>query len=453
MLSMETFHSIQSLYEVCMDAASGRVREGIAPFVRRLNEDAALTFSRQGPCLLTLPSDAQARVLMFLAWLCSKGLIADGLTDLAALTTRLTESVREADVSIPPLCSAIIATLSSHPSVKKAQRSPAGSAPQQPRCGQGAASQKNMEAITPVRLDSGAALCMDANATDSAPGLQAASDWADSGCKHAMPAEVGSALSQAFYANSERVVQVFRSCSDATILNLARMPSSAAHGLLCEWPILLHRCLLLPRLLSPSCSGSAIFAAALAAAAEADTHTTVHELLTPVLQQPSISAAQERVVAPLMQVLDTGEAVHLLQTLCKDVSTVQAAGKCALASQLVQVLAASSGRNDGGMAAEGSMSGAMGVVRALSACLKQGIPACSPPPQPGVHLNAVCDLIQQVAMLACAQWGAGAHGGSIGEAQAVLRELLGEAQTLKGMRGNALVKRLQALQSNMACSS
>lgn len=120
MLTTQAFNSQYSLHETCVQAASGCIREGIAPFIRTLNEDAALTFSRQGPYLLTLPSESQCRILMFLSWLCRKGLVGDGVGDLAALAGRLLESARAKDVSIPPLCQAIISVLSTYFTVRKA---------------------------------------------------------------------------------------------------------------------------------------------------------------------------------------------------------------------------------------------------------------------------------------------------------------------------------------------
>lgn len=246
MLSIEAFHSQHSLYEMCIDAASGRTRDGIRPFVRALNDDAALTFSRQGPCLLTLPSDVQSRVLMFLSWLCCKGLIEDSLTDLAALASRLTESVRDKDVSIPPLCRAIIVALSSQPLVRKALCTAASTAAPRTLCcnGNNAASccddQESSHCTgtsylwphadgTPVNdlrtsdtngCHAGAEPLQGLIATDGAPALQAASTWIRSSCSGSVPAEAGSELSEAFYRNPQSVVELFRSCGDATVLNL-----------------------------------------------------------------------------------------------------------------------------------------------------------------------------------------------------------------------------------------
>lgn len=102
-----------------MQAASGCIRDAIPPFIQTLNKDAALTFSRSGPYLLTLPAETQTRILMFLCWLCCRGLVEDGLAELVQLARRLTESVSAEDVSVPPLCIAVITALSSQAVVRK----------------------------------------------------------------------------------------------------------------------------------------------------------------------------------------------------------------------------------------------------------------------------------------------------------------------------------------------
>lgn len=89
------------------------MRDAIPPFIKTLNKDAALTYSRQGPYLLTLPVETQSRILMFLCWLCCRGIVEDGVGDVRELAMRLRDSAGAEDVSMPPLCMALIKALSS----------------------------------------------------------------------------------------------------------------------------------------------------------------------------------------------------------------------------------------------------------------------------------------------------------------------------------------------------
>lgn len=120
--------------------------------------------------------------------------------------------------------------------------------------------------------------------------------------------------------------------------------------------------------------------------------------------------------------------------------------KCTVAGHLLSTVATSSCLHDGADAFKGSIGEVMAVVREASLFLGRGINAWQPPPQPGAQSNAVCDLVQQVAALACAC--GRQHASAKSEAGAVLVELLAAVQGLKGMRRNALVRRLQAMNSD-----
>lgn len=113
-----------------------------------------------------------------------------------------------------------------------------------------------------------------------------------------------------------------------------------------------------------------------------------------------------------------------------------------------QLLNVAAGAMRGGAGSAGSDHGKAGsdasfLGQVVARFLRAGIQALPEVPPAGAHTNALCDLAQQAAQLVCDRAEAGRGRAGV---RGVLEELLGAVQMLKGMRRNALVRRIQALQ-------
>lgn len=132
-------------------------------------------------------------------------------------------------------------------------------------------------------------------------------------------------------------------------------------------------------------------------------------------------------------------------TCLQDPATLRSPSKCAIISQLLSAITAARRGSHGISPGEGPGE-AISVAQTVSAFLQCGVQACQPVPQPGAHTNALCDLAQQAAHLACELQKDDAA--SRGDVSVILGELVAAVQLLKGMRRNALLRRIQALQSS-----